>query len=60
MTSTTWGSNCMPAQRRNSPSAASAPITAPYVRRDVIEWYASQAVMIRAPSGMRVPAIPSG
>ena len=32
----------------------------PYLRRDVIEWYASQAVMIRAPSGMRVPAIPSG
>src|SRR5689334_25359490 len=46
------GSNCVPAQRRSSSSAASSERFGWYMRSDVIASNASVTKMMRAPSGI--------
>src|SRR3954466_4545817 len=56
----TAGSNCVPAQRRNSASARGAGIASRYGRSVVMALNASQTEQMRASMGMASPARPSG
>ena len=58
--STTSGSNCVPAPARSSATASSCERAGRYGRGVIIAAYASQARMMREPSGMWEPARPSG
>src|SRR3954470_9627508 len=58
--STTAGSNWRPECRRSSAIASTTGIATRYGRSDVMAWKASQAQMIRAPSGISLAASASG